>query len=431
MKQFFIFFTTFLMLSWGLSSCSNDDQPDILPPEPVEVDKGYCLLFYASGGDPEHDLSLMASITQAAQAVADLQDIAITVLFKASGNGEGEAHNGVRRYTSEAGKLVQDTGFTPGEDFHITDPANLTDFIRWSAQQYPDRKYLFAFGGHGLEFIPFLDLPEATTRATLSDGDDMMSSIQLAQAIRDAGVPLEALIAHSCQQGSIEMLAEWEGLAGYLLGSPFSIPDFAYDYASLLTDLSEGRTVEEALVRTARRTMNLWQEFQDNEEAGTVIEVSRLDDLSSLWDVLQEAITLMRSTLHEKNNFSTDPPAVWDKPYLDSYLDALRALYRHDEEDFFDNFRADSAIDLPDFLRNACLYSGNVQLTPYLNRMQEILEDILVCHLQSDGEHNHIYNVCVGWLYDPKELGLYRDCRFDQLTGWSLLIEELFGAIPQ
>ena len=90
------------------------------------------------------------------------------------------------------------------------------------------------------------------------------------------------------------------GLADYLLGSPFSIPDFAYDYASLLEDLSEGRTVEDALIRTAHRTMNLWQEFHDNQSNGTVVEVSHLKELTPLWDVLQETITLMRSTLQGK-----------------------------------------------------------------------------------------------------------------------------------
>lgn len=155
-------------------SCSNDDLPDSQSQlEPAE--NGYCLLFYASGGDPEHDLCEMNSIIQAAQATAGRQDIAITALFKASGKSEGEAHNGIRRYTGEDGKLIQDTDFAPDDDFSIIDPARLTNFIRWSAQQYPDRKYLLVFAGHGLEFIPYLDIPAVKTRSTLSDGDDMMS----------------------------------------------------------------------------------------------------------------------------------------------------------------------------------------------------------------------------------------------------------------
>ena len=61
------------------------------------------------------------------------------------------------------------------------------------------------------------------------------------------------MMAHSCQQGSIEMLAEWEGLTDYLLGSPFSIPDVSYDYASFVGDLTAGVPLEDALKRIFRR----------------------------------------------------------------------------------------------------------------------------------------------------------------------------------
>ena len=84
-----------------------------------------------------------------------------------------------------------------------------------------------------------------------------MTSSQLGDAIRQSGINLDALILHSCQQGSIEMLADWEGTADYLLGSPFSIPDYAYDYISLVNDLRQERGVEETLQRTVDRTINL------------------------------------------------------------------------------------------------------------------------------------------------------------------------------
>lgn len=431
MKRIFIFCTASLALVSGMLACSDDDRSDLPPqPEPAEA---YCLLFYASGGDPEHDLCEIASIAQAAQAVAEHRNIAVTALFKASGKKEGEAHNGVHRcYTNDDGELIRDADFAPGSDFSIIDPARLTDFIRWSAQRFPSRRYLLAFAGHGREFTPSSDLPEAETRATLKDEAGTMSSAQLARGIRDAGIPLDALIAHSCLQGSIEMLAEWEGVADYLLGSPMSIPDFAYDYASLLTDLAEGHTVEETLIRTAHRTMNLWQEFHDNKLSGSVVEVSRLNDLAPLWDVLQATVSRMRSTLDEKNNASTDLPAVWGETYGKGYRRAFEALFRPEGDDYFENVRADDAIDLPDFLRNACLYSGNIHLVPYLNRLHEVLEAVLVCHLQSDGLHNHIYNVCAGpKLRIPEDLTRYRTCRFDRLTGWSGLHEDLLGIQQQ
>lgn len=420
MKHYFKIFTICTGLLAGLWSCSDNDH-NPMPPAPEPAGEGYCLMFYASGGDPEHDLSFMTTITQAAQATAGSPDVAVTCLFKAS--GEGEAHNGVRRYTGEDGALVKDDSFSPGTDFNITDPSHLTDFIRWSAEQFPGRNYLLVFAGHGCSFVPEFDLPD--TRAAVSDGPTIMASAQLAQGIRDAGIHLGAMIAHSCQQGSVEMLAEWEGLADYLLGSPFFVPDLCHDYYSLLTDLSEGRTLEEALSRTANRSMNLWKESHDNGLYGTVVEVTRLNDLTPLWNVLRETFSQMKSNL-DGVNCTTDPPSILGETYREGYRRALHALYKHDKDDFFEALRAKYAIDLPDFLRNACVYSGNISLAPYVNRVDEVIGDVLVTHLQSNGQHDFVYNVYVGaGLSDGKLLDRYRTCRFDRLTGWSDLCAAL------
>lgn len=200
----------------------------------------------------------------------------------------------------------------------VTDPARLSEFIRWSAEQYQGRRYLLVIGGHGGGFLPSIDLPEEETgtdgpqsRATLLDKGKVMTSSQLGDAIRQSGINLDALILHSCQQGSIEMLADWEGTADYLLGSPFSIPDYAYDYISLVNDLRQERGVEETLQRTVDRTINLWQEFHDEELSGMVVEVTRLRDLTALWDVLRETIDCMHNTMDVVNVTTDLPGCIW------------------------------------------------------------------------------------------------------------------------
>ncbi len=410
-----------LMALW---SCFDDERdPELTPSEPDS--NGYCLMFYGSGGDPEHDLSMMTAFTQGALATADHPEVAVTCLFKVSGKSEGEAHNGVHRYTAEDGVLVTDNSFIPDADFNITDPSHLTDFIRWSTEKYPGRKYLLVFAGHGLSFTPKNDLP--VSRVSIKDGKNGMSAAQFAQGIRNSGIHLDALIAHSCQQGSVEMLAEWEGLADYLMGSPFSIPDLCYDYYHLVTDLSEGHSVEETLSRTAHRTMNLWQEAHDAGYFGTVIEVTHLNDLTPLWETLRETFGHMTSSLDNKN-FTTDPPSVLGATYKEGYQRALYAMYNHNEDDFFEKIRADHAVDLSDFLHNAYIYSGDMGLAAYLNRLDKVIGDMLVCHLQSNGKHDFIYNVYVCKdLLDAEVLGRYRTCRFDLLTGWSDLCGALLG----
>lgn len=397
----------------GLASCTEDDHDSM----PAPIDNGYCIMFYASGGDPEHDQSFMTAVSEAARATAGRPNTAVTCVFKASGSAEGEDHNGVRRYKGEDGTLVEDKGFNPGTDFLITDPSNMTDLIRWSAEQYPGRRYLLVFAGHGRTFTPELDIP--STRATIKDGNTVMTSAQLAQGIREAEIHLEAMIAHSCQQGSVEMLAEWEGLADYLVGSPFSVPDLCHDYYSLIVDLSDGHSVEEALSLTARRTMNLWQELHDRGHYGTVVEVTRINDLTPLWDALRNTFKHMAATLDDVN-CTTDPPSISGETYREGYRRALYDMYEHDSDDFFQAIRADQSIDLPDFLRNAYVYSGNMALASYVNEVDEVIGNMLISHLQSNGKHDFIYNVYVGnGLSDSGILDRYRSCRFDKLTGWS------------
>lgn len=410
-----IFSIVSALVSVVLSSCSSDDEPEILPDNDSE---GYCLMYYCSGGDPAHDLSFMSAIESAA-AVTN-HKVTVTCIFKSSGKEEGAVHNGIRRYKGEGGNFTEDDTFIEPEDFDITDSKNLTQFIKWSAETFPNHKYILVLVGHGNTFSIERDLPEAMSRATIADGKKRMATYQVANGIRESGVHLAAMIAHSCQQGSIEMLAEWEGLSDYLLGSPFSIPDVAHDYASLVRDLSSDIPLEESLKRTAQRTVTLWKEYHDYGYFGEVIEVSRINDLSSLWAVLRNTFDYMKSSVDE-TSYCTDLPAVYGEKYGIGYLRALRAM-KVKNDTVFEYLHPDLAVDLPDYIRNAFIYTGDVKLSTYVNQVEEEIDKILVFHHQTNGERDYIYNVYFSdALADETKLKRYQDCRFDRLTGWGQL----------
>ncbi len=405
--------TLALAIGIFMSACSdNNDEPQTpIVPET----EGYCLMYYCSGGDPEHDLTTMAAVRSAAAASND--DVTVTCLFKFSGQAEGEAHNGVRRFKGEGGQLTVDDTFSAPENFEITDSRNLAEFIKWSSQLYPGRKYILVFAGHGATFRPELDLPEIASRATVSDGRKIMATYQVAEGIRNSGIHLAAMIAHSCQQGSIEMLAEWEGLADYLLGSPFSIPDIAHDYASLVNDLSADIPLEGSLKRTASRTINLWKEYHDYGYCGEVIELTRLDDLSDLWSALNATFAYMKTSFDGVSS-CTDAPAVNGEIYVRGYLRALKAMAEKTDP-VFENSRPSRSVDIMDYLRNAVLYTGNVALAPYVNKVQQAIDKILVFHEQTNGKNDFIYNVYFTEKLAREDLvARYHQCRFDQLTGW-------------
>ena len=427
MKKYLNHILALIIALSGLSSCSDKDEPSPIPEEP-EVN-GYCLMMYISGGDKEHDLIFAESIRQATDATGD--DVSATVLFKASGKGEGDQHNGVRRYTAQDGIMTEDRTFGPGDDFAITDSRQLTEFIRWSAEKYPNRHYILVIGGHGSNFTPYNDLKEQetppSTRATLYDSYHRMTSAQLGDAIRQSGQHIDALIMNSCNQGNIEMLAEWEGAADLLLGSPFVIPDLAYDYTSLVNDLRQGRSVEETLTLTAHRAMNLWQEFHNQEVVGLAVEVSRIRDLTPLWEILRQTIEEMGNTMSGVN-FTTDAPAKYGQTYGEGYLRALHSKVSHDYDDFFQTMRPYYSLDLVDFLHAAYVESGNMCLASYINRLDEVLSDIVVTHRQTNGKHDFLYTAYTNTSdYQADVREQYRKCRFEQLTGWCDFYETLMA----
>ena len=427
MKKYLNHILALIIALSGLSSCSDKDEPSPIPEEP-EVN-GFCLMMYISGGDMEHDLIFAESIRQATDATGD--DVSATVLFKASGKGEGDQHNGVRRYTAQDGIMTEDRTFGPGDDFAITDSRQLTEFIRWSAEKYPNRHYILVIGGHGSNFTPYNDFKEQetppSTRATLYDSYHRMTSAQLGDAIRQSGQHIDALIMNSCNQGNIEMLAEWEGAADLLLGSPFVIPDLAYDYTSLVNDLRQGRSVEETLTLTAHRAMNLWQEFHNQEVVGLAVEVSRIRDLTPLWEILRQTIEEMGNTMAGVN-FTTDAPAKYGQTYGEGYLRALHSKVSHDYDDFFQTMRPYYSLDLVDFLHAAYVESGNMCLASYINRLDEVLSDIVVTHRQTNGKHDFLYTAYTNTSdYQADVREQYRKCRFEQLTGWCDFYETLMA----
>ena len=427
MKKYLNHILALIIALSGLSSCSDKDEPSPIPEEP-EVN-GFCLIMYISGGDMEHDLIFAESIRQATDATGD--DVSATVLFKASGKGEGDQHNGVRRYTAQDGIMTEDRTFGPGDDFAITDSRQLTEFIRWSAEKYPNRHYILVIGGHGSNFTPYNDLKEQetppSTSATLYDSYHRMSAAQLGDALRQSGQHMDAVIFNSCEQGNIELLAELEGTADLMLGSPFVIPDLAYDYTSLVNDLRQGRSVEETLTLTAHRAMNLWQEFHNQEVVGLAVVVSRIGNLTPLWEVLRETIDKMSNSMQDVN-YTTDAPAKYGQTYGEGYLRALHSKVSHDYDDFFQTMRPYYSLDLVDFLHAAYVESGNMGLASYINRLDEVLSDIVVTHRQTDGKHNFLYTAYTNTSdYQADVREQYRKCRFEQLTGWCDFYETLMA----
>lgn len=80
----------------------------------------------------------------------------------------------------------------------------------------------------------------------------------------------------------------------------------------------------------------------------------------------------------EDRNFTTDAPAVYGQPYGQGYARALVSKYVGNEDDFFEYNRPTFALDIVGFFHAAYVQSGNMSLAPYINRLDEILADVIV-----------------------------------------------------
>lgn len=97
--------------------------------------------------------------------------------------------------------------------------------------------------------------------------------------------------------------------------------------------------------------------------------------------------------------------------------------YEVDYDDFFQELRVTRAVDIVNFIHSAAIQSGNMRLASYVNRLDEVLKNIVVAHRQTDGKHDYIYNVYTNlsfYSFSQEERESYHKCRFDQLTGGAI-----------
>ena len=94
----------------------------------------------------------------------------------------------------------------------MSDPETLTDFIRWSAENYPAEKYLLVMWDHG----------GGSRTGILVDelfNNDIMYLYELSQALGDSGVHLEAVLFDACLMANIETAYSIRDYADWMIAS--------------------------------------------------------------------------------------------------------------------------------------------------------------------------------------------------------------------
>ncbi len=94
----------------------------------------------------------------------------------------------------------------------MADPAALSDFIRWGAQNYPAKKYALVLWNHGGGSATGIFIDELFN-------DEYMTLDALNQSLKDGGVHFEAVLFDACMMANIETAAAIHEYADWMIAS--------------------------------------------------------------------------------------------------------------------------------------------------------------------------------------------------------------------
>ncbi len=171
----------------------------------------------------------------------------------------------------------------------MADPQTLADFIRWSAEKYPAKKYALVLWDHGLGGKEGIFIDE------LFDGDTMCLD-ELHEALADGGVTFEAVVFDACLMANLETACAVKDSARWMVASEEVVAGKGtamYDWLQqlYLTPQWDGE-------RLGRWICDMTQVKYANEADAqaqstltwAVIDLSKIDRVAELFDRFFEAV---------------------------------------------------------------------------------------------------------------------------------------------
>lgn len=219
----------------------------------------------------------------------------------------------------------------------MADPETLGDFIRWSAQTCPAKKYALVLWDHGGGALTGLFADDKFS-------GDTMWLYELKNALSEGGVRLETLVIDACLMANLETAAIVKDYAGWLVASEEEVPGKGTDIGDWLQELyinpeCDGKQLGRTICDT---TLNKYASTGDSQERTTltwsVIDLSRFDRVLSatdrffamLGDVIRETPELLTNYagyVHDAEEYGNgqqdmrDITSIFNHPSINNYID--------------------------------------------------------------------------------------------------------------
>jgi hypothetical protein len=170
----------------------------------------------------------------------------------------------------------------PNEGFNSADPANLTNFIKWSAQRFPADNYALVIWDHGSSWLPGRVSTAAVTDMYEGQGNSMFIH-EIDWAIKNSGIHLDLLDFDACNMGSVEVVYQLKDEADYISCSQRTVPGFGNDYEAIASYLTANPSATG--VDLGKIIIDSFIEFSTQNDQGSVtrslIQTSKLNAVAS------------------------------------------------------------------------------------------------------------------------------------------------------
>ena len=165
--------------------------------------------------------------------------------------------------TGDGLQLVGDAG-----QQNMTDPATLTEFIQFCAENYPANRNILVFWDHGGGTLGGYGSDEHYP-------DGTMSLAQIDQALTDADVVFDWIGFDCCMMGTVETAFVAEKHADYLIASQRSEPGGGWYYTDWLNALSENPSM--ASPEVGKIIVDSFIREEQNGDYGDELTLSMID----------------------------------------------------------------------------------------------------------------------------------------------------------
>ena len=195
------------------------------------------LMVYVCGTDLESKRG-MASADLKEMASATLSDKVNVIVLTGGCKGwktQGISNEVNQIYKVENGKLkTLDQNRGKGA---MTDPATLTDFIKYCKTNYPANRNALILWDHGGGTVSGFGYDERNTKS------GSMTLAKVASAIKNAGVSFDFIGFDACLMATLETALVLDPVADYLIASEETEPGIGWYYTNWLTSLSKNTSI--------------------------------------------------------------------------------------------------------------------------------------------------------------------------------------------